>query len=248
MSKRIKRLSVWLMVLVFSFAQCVTVFAQDCAVSYEGQAKQFIFLPGSKYSPTDLFSAFKNVMPGDKLTESIEVRNNSEDTIRVYMRALGVHEFDDAQKTKEGKEFLAQMQLSVSRHEADKLSDTSADLPGGLSEWVCLGTFQKGEKATLDVTLQVPLEMENTFQDAVGYVDWQFKVEEAPQPVTPKPQEKTEDKKPSETIKAYTPVKTGDHSQIWYYVVLVMLSGIVLWRIRHRQHAFGMVKWIQRKR
>lgn len=240
--KTIKILSAWLTVGLILLGQCVCVFAQEAAVSYEGQAQQFIFSPGSSYSLTDLFTGLKDVMPGDKLTDSIEIKNNSQNTIKVYMRALGAHKFGEEELTKKSKEFLSQMKLSVTQRNAAKLSDALADLSGGLADWVCLGTFQKGTKTVLDVTLEVPIEMGNDYQDAAGYVDWQFKVEEIANEAQKEPENK-----PSKPQNTYTSVKTGDSNQIWYYVVLVACAGIILWKMSHRQHHFSMIKWIQTK-
>ena len=60
-------------------------------VSYLGRADKFVFSPGSSYSPTDLFTDFKNVMPGDTLTQSVYIANNAAYNVKVklYMRALG---------------------------------------------------------------------------------------------------------------------------------------------------------------
>lgn len=236
MNKKIKYVCTWLVLVLYSFSQCIRGYAEGGSVSYQGQAGQFVFVPGSSYSPTDLFTEFKNVMPGDTLTESIEVRNDSADTIKIYMRAVGGHSFEDAQQTKASEEFLSQLQISVTQRNKTQLCDTPANLAGGLADWVCLGTLQKGGEVILDVTLEVPLALENAFQKTAGYLDWQFKVEEIPTqtPQEPGKNPKEEPDKPEKPNKTYTAVKTGDTYELWYYAGGVVLSAAALLLIRKR--------------
>ena len=63
--KLTKRLLAVLAALVLMLSAATTVFAADGNVSYSGNAGQFIFEPGTEYSPTDLFPDLKDVMPGD---------------------------------------------------------------------------------------------------------------------------------------------------------------------------------------
>ena len=60
--------------------------AEGASVSYEGGAEQFVFLPGSDYTDTDLFDGFKGVMPGDTVTQKITVTNrlSGSDTVKLY--------------------------------------------------------------------------------------------------------------------------------------------------------------------
>ena len=141
-------------------------------VSYEGQSQGFIFKPGSSNSPTDLFENFKNIMPGDEITETIEVINNSNNRkkVKIYMKALGSQNGSDA--------FLSQLHLTV-KEGGKVLFNSAANRTDQLSNWVLLGEFNYGDKKTLDLTLSVPIELNNDYQNAIGYLSWSFKVEDS---------------------------------------------------------------------
>ena len=136
-------------------------------VTYQGNASGFVFKPGSDKSPTDLFPNFKDVMPGDSVSDKIEVKNGSTKTVKLYLRALA---------PENNSEFLSEMNLTV------KASNTTSNAPAnqaaGLSNWVLLGEFKPGGSTTLDVTIDIPVTMSNEYQKSVGTIVWEFKAEE----------------------------------------------------------------------
>ena len=89
-----KKVITLLVVLILSLSSVLPVYATDGKVRYDGNAREFIFEPGSEYSPTDLFPNFKGVMPGDTLTQKITVKNDVSNNVKVkiYIRSLGAHE------------------------------------------------------------------------------------------------------------------------------------------------------------
>ena len=71
MKKLFKSGSALLLALVMALSLSVTAFAADSSITFKGLAEGFETQPGSEYTETDLFDNFKNVMPGDQLTETI---------------------------------------------------------------------------------------------------------------------------------------------------------------------------------
>jgi len=173
MRKLSKSICVLLMVVMF-VSMASTVFAA-VNVFFVGKAMDFIFLPGSKYSPTDLFTDFKGVMPGDSITQQIVIDNSvaKEKSVKLYMRSLGAQEGTD--------DFLSQMTLTVVQDGNSVLYEAPADQTAQLTDWVYLGKVYEGGEIILYVTLNVPVTMGNEFQDKIGYIDWQFMVEEIPE-------------------------------------------------------------------
>ena len=170
-----KRCFAFLSVLVLLLTCVTPVLAAEGNVTYSGDAGAFFFAPGSEQSLTDLFPDFKDVMPGDTLTQQITLKNDASNQVKVkvYLRALGAREGSE--------EFLSQLHLQVAKSEENTMAymfDAAANETAQLTDWVCLGMLYSGGEVNLDVTLEVPVTMDNAFKQQVGYLDWEFMIEE----------------------------------------------------------------------
>lgn len=183
-----------LAVLLFLGLFALPAFAEESVVTYYGIKEGFTFVPGSEYTETDLFDGFKGVMPGDRLTETIVIRNRARDCdyIRLYLRAEVHDETEnplspgvaaEGETVESMRNFLSQLSMQVWQG-TRLIFEGSPDIADGLAQYVSLGKFQRGETAELTVYLDVPQELGNEFQYRTGEVDWVFAVEafDYPQP------------------------------------------------------------------
>ena len=232
------------------FTTAITALAADSTITFGGQSAGFTFAPGSEYTQTELFDNFKNVMPGDKLTEMITVTNNAKDCdyIKLYMRAVAHDEngnpltYSEPFEAADGKDqagiagqrdetvatmadFLAQLSMKIYNGET-LIYEASPDELDGLAENVLLGTFRQGESTTLTVELAVPMELGNEYANRVGEVDWIFTVEALDDP---EPEEESQPEStpvpPTETTDS---VITGDNLHLGRYIVLMLVCIVVL--------------------
>lgn len=165
-----KRITRVVFALIIMTTLTFTAMAADGNVIYSGNAGEFIFAPGSEHSLTDLFPEFKDVMPGDTLTQKIVVKNNAKKSVKISMRALGAHE--------DSKDFLSKLNLYVEKVTDTPLFEAPADQTAQLTEWRQIGVLAAGGEAELMVGLQVPTSLDNNYKKLVGYLDWEFMVEE----------------------------------------------------------------------
>ena len=163
-----------------------TAFAASPSITFNGFSKGFDLQPGSEYTQTDLFGSFKNVMPGDTVTETITFTNSATDCdfVNLYMRAEAHDETANPLSSKVAEketvvtmtEFLSKLSMKV-WNGTELIYDASPDELDGLKTNKFLGTFRTGETATLKVELTVPIELDNKFANRVGEVDCIFHVE-----------------------------------------------------------------------
>lgn len=186
MKKSFKAITSLVLMLLVVMSMSATAFAASPSITFEGFSKGFDFQPGSEYTETDLFGSFKNVMPGDTVTETITFTNSAADCdfVNLYMRAEAHDETDNPLSPKVAEketvatmtEFLSKLSMKV-WNGTELIYDASPDQLDGLKSNKLLGTFRTGETATLKVELSVPIELDNKYANRVGEVDWIFHVE-----------------------------------------------------------------------
>lgn len=232
MKKTFRIISSLVLVLMLVCSTAVSFAAKSpdaSGVTYKGKAEEFIFQPGSDYSVTDLFTNFKGVMPGDTLTQQINVRNEASKkvNVKIYIRALGPAELEnnngeETVSADQSADFLKEMKLTVDTEDDTRLFEASADQTAGLTDWVLLGTFRSGADVDLNVNLEVPITMGNDYQERIGALDWQFMAEEYPldpdDPSTP-----TDPNGPNDPDDPHK-TKTGDDSNMLVYGLIALAA------------------------
>lgn len=181
------------LLLAVVLVMSVTITASAAAPSITYKAKGDIrFAPGSGYTSTDLFNGFKNVMPGDTITETITIKNEATDShyIKVYLQALAHPNNDAGHQGQElspsvleketavsMNDFLSELVVTIKNGETVIYTGAPDDTAGPTEPVLLVDNLSRGNSADLTVELYVPIELGNEYANRVGEVDWKIKVE-----------------------------------------------------------------------
>ena len=152
--------------LIFGLCICVLVGAIALAadnrptVIFDGKTNTFSF---RNTTETDLFSSFKEIMPGQTKTQQIILQGeNLQEAVSFYLRA-DTHESD--------RQALEPLVLTVRKNGNDIETNAATN---SLLENVFLGTFEKDGTVILEVELKVPTSVGNELADASATIQWIF--------------------------------------------------------------------------
>ena len=95
MKNGIRRISTLLMALALVLSLSVPAFASS--VTFEGKSQGFALDGHNQLTATDLFGNFKNLMPGDSVSETITIQNVARDCdyIKLYIRAVSHNDWSN---------------------------------------------------------------------------------------------------------------------------------------------------------
>ena len=197
MRQLVRNLTAMLLMTCFLTNMVLSASAAWGSVVFHGKEEKFTMEPGSSYSSTDLFSGFKDAMPGDVLTETITVTNRSwdGDYVKLYLRTQP-HSADNSLSYSEVYEALDGKDQTGIPGQRDETPDSARDFlsrltlrvyngnvlvlessPVGAEESICLGKLSRNQSIELNLELEVPAELNNRYADRVGEVDWIFTAE-----------------------------------------------------------------------
>ena len=156
-------------------------------VTYDHKEKGFIFdnvtkVEGNEYP--NLFTELAELMPGDSRDQDIrvQVKNLTSGTAYMYLRTEDMWADKPQEITQTEADAYAALkeQITLTVKQGDKVL-----AEGDLSKGVLLGKLRSNDKVDLNVTVEVPLEMGNEFQNFHGEIGWVFTAEYHNDPVKP---------------------------------------------------------------
>ncbi len=168
---------------------------------------------GDNVAYPDLFTGLKDIVPGDTLSQTIEVSasNVGSKTVKIYLQSD--NENDDYDTLLYGEDGnLADITFTVKSDDDDLLDNDRTTGFDNLPDGILLATFTADGTQTITVDMAVPLTVGNEVAALEGMVDWTFTVEVT----TP-------------TTTTTESPETGDVTSLllWLFVLAVCGAGIV---------------------
>lgn len=207
MKKNIKCLSIMIMVILMITSVSVLVKAQTPKnVSLEGNADGIVFFPDN-----ELFLSGTDMIPGDKVSGEINIKNNYEQSFKLYMKAERI-------TNEEENDLLKALDLKITYKDKIIYQGNAAG-DDGLNNNIYLGEFKSGDITSLVAEVYLDgKKIDNKYQNKYGEVKWIFTAETKEQPVN--------NNVPNNIVtRVFNGIKTGD-KVIWSWLCICIGSFI----------------------
>ncbi|MCL1797177.1 MAG: hypothetical protein FWG24_02475 [Eggerthellaceae bacterium] len=163
--------------------------------TFTGGEPNFVFHPEN----SDLFANFKNLVPGETRSQTIEVANAFDREVEIFLRAENIEQISNDPET------LARINKLLQEYVSIIVTDESgrviydgpiwgnpygdASNPESMRYDISLGMFAPEELKRLNVQMRVDPSMGNEYQDLLGLIKWIWTAELADDPPPPPPPE-----------------------------------------------------------
>lgn len=143
---------------VHSKYDTVHVGEQSFSIAFEGGAEGLVKVGD------DFFSNFGDLMPGDIVSDTVNLRNSYHKPVSLYFRT----------ETSAADELLHAVEIEIRNNEKVIYAGS---LDGAITENVQLAFLQSGESAVLSYTLHVPASLDNRYALSKAETKWIFSAE-----------------------------------------------------------------------
>lgn len=186
----------------------------------ESEASRVIYLGRNKgfdirSKRTDLFSGFKNLLPGCSRTQKIYIENDSDEEVEIFLRA------DTARQNKMNERQQELVLQMLEKYAAIKITHGDRTIYEGpvygnldkksntMKNDISLGRFKAGNEEELKVKLSMDPAMDNEFMKLTGKVKWIFTAEGEDQSESSSKGSRDQEEDSKTVITAVYPEKTG---------------------------------------
>lgn len=191
-------------------------------VEFQGYEKGFSFVPTDEdsyiVSVQDLFYNFKDLLPGETVSQTITITNSHNQETEIFLRAEDIEQSLSPEQVELVHRLLREHATIVVVDDTGRVIydgpiwgnlDGDGSNPHTMKNDISLGKFLPGQMKNLTVQLQLPPELGNEYQGLLGLVRWVWSAQGEDTTETP-----------------VLPPQTGDNENLMLYVTLTIGSAV----------------------
>lgn len=185
----------------------------------------------------NLFSGFKNLVPGESVSQIIKFTNQWNENAEISIWADSADQVSTSQSREVVEKMLREYATIVITDEDGEMIytgpvwgnlDLESNILNSMQYPRTLGTFSPGETKTFNVTLSLDPSMDNEYKNMLGRVKWCFSAKGVLDDGTSSDATSSDNSSNTGDYVTTTPVKTGYENRTVFFAGMMVVSAAVL--------------------